>query len=240
MYTPFRCSCRGSRASSSRLIVLSVAPGPIRIFITHSSPRRSPSWKRLLVSHILHTAAILHSSSYYSIRSVLMVLYGDRCCCYRCCCCSRMILSLYSSSVSRMNQLRDPSFFFFSLPPFPPLFCSVFRAFSRHESFASSRTRDACSRKTRRRFDDVEIKTRRGDATRDARSIDHRARSRATLPKRRNRVNRYRAFGLPDQSAFRLPISLRESCLSRRLDSSLPRATFFIRAQSRRVFGHAR
>ena len=41
--------------------------------------------------------------------------------------------SLYSSSVSRVNQLRKPSFF--------PLFCSVFRAFSRLESFAPHRTR---------------------------------------------------------------------------------------------------
>ena len=48
---PFRCSCRGSRASSSRLIVLSVAPGPIRIFITHFSPRHTFLEERLLVSH---------------------------------------------------------------------------------------------------------------------------------------------------------------------------------------------
>lgn len=138
-----------------------------------------------------------------------------------------------------MNQL------FFSSLPSPPLpsFCSVFRAFSRHESFAPSRTRDA-SRETR--TDDsgrpismtLKLKTRSGDATR---GLVHRSQSveSSDAPEEEKQSKSISRVGSPDQSAFRLPISLRESCLSRRLDSSLPRPTFFIRAESRRVFGHA-
>ena len=100
--TPFCCFCRGSRASSSRLIVLSVALGPIRIFITHFSPRHSfseeaPCSVRTRTSHPLLFFVL---DSFYPLSSLRTTAAAAVAAV------SRMILSIFVVVVASVSHVK--------------------------------------------------------------------------------------------------------------------------------------
>lgn len=249
----FRCSGRGSRAS--RLNVFSVAPGAIRIFITHFPPRYS-FWEEV---PCLDRALPVPSCSCRSSSSFFFLSFFFFGCSAGCCCCCFTDDSLYIrrrplSHVKRTRVHQEPAgtLLFLLLRRFSATlkrvgfnkFASTYRIY-----FFASRCGSSARAESSLSFVEIIKYSSRCNNNNLAVEFEGRAvrfrvveqvdRSRTNSPCSRQEKEAYNIPRLLDQSAFRLLISLREEVTSRRLDSSLPRATFFIRVESRRVFGHA-
>lgn len=100
--SPFCCFSRGSRASSSRLIVLSVALGPIRIFITHFSPRHSFSEEAPCSVHTRtsHPLLFFVLDSFYPLSSLRTTAAAAVAAV------SRMILSIFVVVVASVSHVK--------------------------------------------------------------------------------------------------------------------------------------